>query len=83
MRSPGRRGIKAGAITSQGICATREGALQLEATRTRFVTALHGALAAQPFHESARIVALSDVSGCSAGVRWPGSKTAATVVAAC
>ena len=30
-----------------------------------------------------RIVGLSDDSECSAGVRWLGSKTAATVVAAC
>ena len=29
------------------------------------------------------MVGLSDVSVCSAGVRWPGNKTAATVVAAC
>jgi hypothetical protein len=29
------------------------------------------------------IVAVSDVIECSAGVRWLGNKTAATVVAAC
>ena len=58
------------------------GPLQLKATRTGLIAALHRALALQPLTKR-RIVGLSDASVCSAGARWPGRSTAATVVAAC
>ena len=58
-----------------------ERALELEATRAGFVAALHGPWRRRRSTKR-RIVGLSDVSVCSAGVRWPGSNTAATVVAA-
>ena len=57
--------------------------LQLEATRPGLVAALHGAAWRASRFTNRRIVGVSDASVCSAGVRWPGNKTAATVVAAC
>ena len=59
----------------------RQRALQFEATRAGFVAALDGT-ARRRRSTKRKIVGLSDVSAWSAGVRWPGNNTAATVVAA-
>ena len=60
----------------------RQRALQLEAARPGLVATLYRPLAVQAL-DKRRIVGLSDVSGWSAGVRCPGTRTAAIVVAAC
>jgi hypothetical protein len=59
-----------------------QGPLELKAHTGRLVTTAHRALPPQALHE-ATIVAVSDRIECSAGVRWFGANTAATVVAAC
>ena len=67
-------------VTGNAVCGQR--ALQLKPTRARLRSSTgpgRGAAARRTAESSG----LSDVSGCSAGVRWPGSNTAATVVAAC
>ena len=57
--------------------------LQLEATRAGLIAAPDAPLSRATRFTKRTIVGLSDVSECNAGVRWPGNRTAATVVAAC
>ena len=72
-----------GAMTSHGMLVRGQGSLQLEATRPGFVAALDRTRASQALDEAEDRRDCRTSGVCSAGVRWPGSNTAATVVAAC